>query len=486
MIKQLVLELKKLKPTIKIILGGPEADWQAEALLTAMPQIDYIVCGEAEVSAPRLIKAIFEGSAPEMCLGICYLQNGKCVFTAPAPPPDLAAIPFAYADIDTLNGRIPYYESMRGCPFSCSYCLSAHDRRVRYRPLELVFPELKLFLEKRVPQVKLVDRTFNCDINRALAIWRFIAENDNGITNFHFEMAGDLLNSESLNFLSTVRPGLFQFEIGVQSTNPETLNTIDRNCDFELLSANVEKLNLFRNIHLHLDLIAGLPHENFESFKHSFNTVYSLHPQQLQLGFLKLLGGSKIRSEAELHGMIFSETAPYEVLATDQISYAELCTLHGIDEMVDTYYNSGRFSNIIAHIVAHFPSPFDFFQRLWEFYEKAQQGSPLSKTGYYDLLGDFMDKNRIPKDERAQWLCKYDLLLHEKLRKLPNWVSVDLSRRHREWLSPLRKQRDIHVEVFPFVPPNGENVQTVFYFDYNKRDITGRALVTKGTVPNDF
>ena len=483
MVKSLVTELKKLRPTARMILGGPEADWQAEELLRAMPQIDFILYGEGELSTARLMKAITENDDPGACPSIVYRQNGSVVFTTPAAPLDLSSIPFAYADIDTLKQRIPYYESMRGCPFSCSYCLSARDRRVRYRPLELVFSELKLFLSKKVPQVKFVDRTFNCDLQRALKIWRFLAENDNGITNFHFEMAGDLLTPEALDFLAAVRPGLFQFEIGVQSTNSQTLKAIERTCDFTMLSANVTKLNAFHNIHLHLDLIAGLPYEDFASFEQSFNTVYCLRPQQLQLGFLKLLGGSKVRSEAPDYGMIFQENVPYEVLTTNWISYSEMSILHGIEAMVDTYYNSGRFSHIIAHIVGHFPSPFIFYQRLWEFYTNTQGENPLSKIGYYDLLGDFMKINQIPQDEKAQWLCKYDLLLHEKPRKLPDWVKVDLSRGHHSWLAPLRKNRDFYAEIFPFTSPHGESLTTALAFDYSRRDITGRALVTKLDIP---
>ena len=478
-IKQLVKDLKKLKPAAVIVLGGPEADWQAKELLESMPQIDYIVCGEGESRTPALIKAIVENTNISLCAGICMRKNGKAVFTQLDASPDLGEIPFPYSDLDSLNRRVPYYESMRGCPFSCSYCLSARDRRVRYRPIEMVFDELRLFLDKRVPQVKFVDRTFNCNIGRALKIWRFLAENDNGTTNFHFEMAGDLLSGEAIDFLAAVRPGLFQFEIGVQSTNPKTLESIDRTTDFAKLTENVNALNKMGNIHLHLDLIAGLPFEDFESFKNSFNTVYSLRPQQLQLGFLKLLGGSKVRAQAESYGMLSQEKAPYETFCTNWISYSEMCILHGIDEMVDTYYNSGRFSNIIAHIAAFFASPFDFYRKLWEFFAAKQGGNPLSKIGYYDLLGDFMDNNGIPKDENAQWLCKYDLLLHEKPRKLPDWVKADLSKENAAWLNPLRKEhgKDIYIEIFPFHPADIVMKNVTLAFDYSKRDITGRALV---------
>lgn len=481
LIKSLIVELKKLCPNAKIILGGPEADWQAKQLLGQIQAIDCVICGEGEQSVCLLIKAL-EESAP-LCdvLGIACRQDTQIIKTAPAPLPELAAIPFAYRDLDALCGRIPYYESMRGCPFSCSYCLSSLDKSVRFRPLETVFGELSIFLQKRVPQVKFVDRTFNCDHKRALAIWRFLHEHDNGVTNFHFEMAGDLLDEESVAFLSTVRPGLFQFEIGVQSTNPETLDAISRPCDNATLAKQVKKLMRANNIHIHLDLIAGLPYENFTSFARSFDDVYALCPEQLQLGFLKVLGGTKMRKNAEAYGIIRQETAPYEAMQTNWLSYEEFCTLHGVADMVEQYYNSGRFTHIMRYILRHWESPFACYLTLWQYFDTRQQGAPLSKIGYYDLLYGFMQAQGIPVTERARWLCKYDLLLHEKPRKLPTWAEVDLYERYRGLLSPMRKQAgaDEHIEVFPFLPPDGAACECLLRFDYQNRDIAGHAAVEK-------
>lgn len=476
-VKRLIADLKKLLPKSTIILGGPEADWQADALLRTQPQMDIIVHGEGEQTTCLLLEALHAGTDPDACPGISLRHGDGILRTESHSPPDLAELPFPYDDLHALDGRIPYYESMRGCPFSCSYCLSSRSMGVRLRPLGLVFDELRLFLNARVRQVKFVDRTFNCNPGRAMEIWRFLSENDNGLTNFHFEMAGDLLDDDSIAFLATVRPGLFQFEIGVQSTHPPTLAAIHRGCGFDALARQVRALRRAGNIHLHLDLIAGLPHEDYARFSRSFDEVYRLVPHQLQLGFLKLLGGSRLREEAERYGIAFQDTAPYEVLQTACLSYDELCVLHGVDEMVDSFYNSGRFRYLLEYIAPHFSTPFAFYRALWTFFDRRQQGAPLSKIGYYDLLGAFMAANGIPITVRAQWLCLYDLMLHEKPRKLPDWITVDLCGPDRARLGSARRRAggDAHLQCFPFAPPGGPDGECVVRFDYGRRDITGRA-----------
>lgn len=256
---------------------------------------------------------------------------------------DMSLIPFPYKDIKDFENKIIYYESSRGCPFSCSYCLSSVEKTLRFRRIDLVKQELKFFLDNKVSQVKFVDRTFNCRKSHAMEIWRFIYENDNGITNFHFEVAADLIDDEQLELISHMREGLIQLEIGVQSTNELTINEIHRTMKLEKLKKVVKRINSFNNTHQHLDLIAGLPFENLESFKNSFNEVYFMKPKELQLGFLKVLSGSYMYDNRDTYGIKFKEYPPYEVLSTKWISYADILLLKGVEEMVEVYYNSGQF-----------------------------------------------------------------------------------------------------------------------------------------------
>ena len=262
---------------------------------------------------------------------------------------DLSKVPFVYEDMDEFRNKIIYYETSRGCPFSCSYCLSSVDKCLRFRDLKLVKKELQFFLDNEVPQVKFVDRTFNCKHDHALEIWRYIAENDNGITNFHFEISADLLNEEELALLGTMREGLVQLEIGVQSTNPKTIGEIKRTMRFEKVSDAVKRVNAGRNIHQHLDLIAGLPYEDYESFGKSFNDVYALSPEQLQLGFLKVLKGSYMEEHTEEYGLVYKSLPPYEVLYTKWLSYEDVLKLKRIEEMVEVC-DRGQFSYTLEHL----------------------------------------------------------------------------------------------------------------------------------------
>ena len=419
----------------------------------------------------------------------------------------MVVVPFPYGDLGELTGRILYYESMRGCPFSCTYCLSSAGEGVRFRSLGTVFGDLGRFLAAGVPQVKLVDRTFNCDRSRALAVWRYLAENDNGITNFHFELAGELLDEEAAAFLATVRPGLFQFEIGVQSTNGETLAAIRRPADSDKLFAMVRLLQKPGNIHLHLDLIAGLPLEGFDSFVRSFNAVYALAPDQLQPGFLKVLRGSAMEREAKRYGIVYSESAPYEVLTTDCLTFAELARLHAVADMVELYFNSGRFSHLVAEMAGAFPTPFDFYDRLAGYFSRCgHEEAPPSKTGYYEVLGGFLEAEGIAVTERHRWLCRYDMALHEKPKKLPAWADMDLTGRCRPGIlaflsrednvrrvapglvgeDPKRILKIAHIEVFPFHPATGEARPVALAFDYSRRYIRGRARVEELKISLDL
>jgi len=489
-------ELRKVLPQAVLLAGGPEASAHPRYFLRENPCFSAVVAGEGEATCRELFSLMDRGEDWRGCAGLSLPQADN----PPRAPLSMDALPFAYGDLGDLRHRILYYESMRGCPFRCAYCLSSLSQGVRMRGLELVFGDLKRFLDAGVPQVKLVDRTFNADPGRAMDIWRFLAEHDNGVTNFHFELAGDLLDDEALAFLPTLRPGQFQFEIGVQSANPQTLEAIRRACDLDKLAVRVRALRAAGNIHLHLDLIAGLPVEDFESFGNSFDWVYRLAPHQLQLGFLKVLGGSEMERRAGEYGIVYESRPPFQVLCTNRLTFGELSELERVAEMVDAYYNSGRFGNILKHLCAQFPSPFAFYRSLASFWHgRGHETEPLSKIGYYDLLGAFMAHSGVPVSQRAQWLCKLDLAGHEKIRKLPGWVAVDGTPPLRERIRQFyRSEENIsrylpgyvarepgyiakvcHIEVFPPGILPGEPEETALLFDYSRRDPLGRAVIQK-------
>lgn len=494
----LAADLRKLCPKALLLAGGPQVTYHTEAFLRQNPAFNAVLTGEGEESVVAFCKAVKSGAGFETVPGIVFLQNGQAVSTPGPAPLCMDSLPFAYQDIQQLAGRILYYESMRGCPFGCSYCLSSLEKGVRFKALAIVEKELARLLLAKPKQVKFVDRTFNCNKSHALGIWRFLAENDNGYTNFHFELAGELLEEEMLAFLHTVRPGLFQFEIGVQSTNAETLREINRPANVPHLFEKVDRLKNGGNIHLHLDLIAGLPEENYESFASSFNRVYAKQPHQFQLGFLKVLPGSIMEQKAKEYGLVWQTAAPFEVLYTNWLSYDELCELKQMAEMVEVYYNSGRFAHITAHICGMFATPFIFYRQLAAFY--VQQGhahAPLGKIGYYQLLGSFMRQSGFEPDEKAQWLCKLDLALHEKIKSLPAWVTVGNAAAYKEEILAFyakpqniarylpqyagREAKQIrnmaHIEIFPFQPFTGEARSCALLFNYEERNILGNATV---------
>ena len=494
-IMRLVRNLRQLCPDASIGFGGPQVGYQGELCLQANPDVDFVMAGESEQTVCELIHLMSEGKTLKDCLGVVYREGNATVANPARLPMPLDALAFAYPDIDELPHRIIYYESMRGCPFACSYCTSSIERGVRKRSLPLVFTDLAIFLKHHVPQVKFVDRTFNCDKHHARAIWEWLATHDNGVTNFHFELSGELLDDETLAYLAGIRPGLFQFEIGVQSTHPETLTEIDRAANVPHLLAQVCKLLAHGNIHVHLDLIAGLPYESFDRFQSSFNNVYACLPNQLQLGFLKILPGSKMAKIAKEYGLAYSQNAPYEILFNQWLDYPQLNMLRGIAKMVDIYYNSGRFSHMLSYLVPYFSTPFLFYQALWLHYESDAAGNPVSQIGYYDILNRFMRQHGIEANEKIQWFAKYDLLSHEKPRKLPVWVSVNLAQAYRKriqaffmdpiktasflpeykGISSMQMERTAHLEIFPFHPGTGEAGEVAVLFNYKRRDITGLA-----------
>jgi len=494
-ILRVIHNLRQLLPDARIGLGGPQVSYQGKAILDTEPDVDFILVGEGEETVCQLLGLLQVDAPLQECLGIVYREGEHVIATSSRKSLSLDMLPFAYPDLDDLENRIVYYESMRGCPFSCSYCSSSIEHGVRKRSLALVFSDLSVFLKHRVPQVKFVDRTFNCDKAHAQGIWEWLVAHDNGVSNFHFELSGELLDEDTITFLSGVRPQLFQFEIGVQSTNIETLHEIDRSSNLTLLFSQVSRLLAPGNIHIHLDLIAGLPYEGYTRFQKSFNDVYATMPHQLQLGFLKVLPGSEMQRQAQAYGLIYSKSAPYEVLMNHWINYPQIVLLHGVAYMVNIYYNSFRFQHILVHLVTLFPNAFTFYLALWLHYEKVTEGKPVSDIGNYSLLESFIRTQGYETTEKMQWLAKYDLLLHNKPHKLPSWITVNLSHAYRDviqnfFMKPsnintylpeyaeetsARVERTAHMEIFPFNPESGAIGTVAIVFNYRHRNSVGVA-----------
>lgn len=449
--------IKKINSSIEIAYGGPEVSFNSEEFLKNSCG-DYLMKGEGEETFKNFIEyklGIIKDI--ENIKGIYYKKNNEVYFNGIRENIDMNRIVFPYEENEQLENKIVYYESSRGCPFRCKYCLSSTDRNLRFLNVERVKRELKYFIDKRVKLVKFVDRTFNANHNFAMEIWKYLIENDNGFTCFHFEISADILRDEQFVLLKNARVGLFQFEIGVQSTNTNTLRHINRMVDFEFIKEKVLKLKEGGNIKQHLDLIAGLPEEDFKSFKKSFNDVYSLKPEEVQLGFLKLLKGAPLTSEAERWGMEYSHIPPYEILKTNSISYNELLKLKGIENMVDKYYNSGKFNNIIKFFIDKFSTSFDFYFELSNFYRsKGYFDRNISSSDYYKVFVEFNDYFFNGKDNDAlREIIKYDYICFNKKSWIPPFLSRDITKKEmQEVKEKLRKDKIInnikecHIEKF--------------------------------------
>lgn len=444
-VKELMADLIKILPGADFWAGGPEVSYDAEKFLAENSEFKGVMVGEGEETFKELAGYYVEKNPQNLkdMTGICYRDGDRIIHNGWRQIMDLSSIPFIYKDLSEFKNRIIYYESSRGCPFSCSYCLSSIDKKLRFRDTETVKKELQFFIDNKVPQVKFVDRTFNCKHDHAMAIWKYINEHDNGVTNFHFEISADLLREEELQEMSTMRPGLIQLEIGVQSTNPDTIKAIHRTMDFEKLKGIVDRIHSFGNIHQHLDLIAGLPYENLESFKKSFNDVYRLRPQQFQLGFLKVLKGSKMHEKAGEYGIVYHTRPMYEVLSTNWLTYDEVIYLKGIEEMVEVYYNSCQFRCTMLALEAEFDTPFAMYEALAEYYEEnALNGLKHSRMGRFDILHDFIlsyvKKEHAPKYEDDLLM---DLYLREKSKSRPSWAA-DLSGYKSEIQEFFRKEAE--------------------------------------------
>ena len=535
--RRVVLDLaeniRKVMPDVVIWAGGPEVSYDAEQFLLENPQFDGVMIGEGEYTFYRLLRYYVdqEGSLAEIS-GITYYEKrgGEIRATGSARMLDtLDELPFVYQVPETFANRIIYYESSRGCPYSCSYCLSSIDKRVRFRSLELVKKELSVFLEHKVPQVKFVDRTFNCRHDHAMEIWRFLSEHDNGVTNFHFEIAADILTEEEIDLLSRMRPGLVQLEIGVQTVNEKTLGAINRSAKFEKIADRVKRISAAKNIHQHLDLIAGLPYEDYDSFKDSFDAVYALKPQELQLGFLKVLRGSQMHQEAEKYGILYRSQPPYEVLATKWISCDELLRLKEVEEMVEVYYNSQQFRYTIDALEKLFERPFALYEALADYYKgQMLEGKSFSRMQRFLILRDFVkmlaekenmeksnteqhDAERVDTEkldmrsvdtekldiEKFDELLVLDFYLRENGKSRPVWAE-DLGKYHDEIIQFYQREEERHrylqgysgytwkqtmrmthlEHVFYDLLGDGSKKEKWLLFDYGKRDpLTNDAVV---------
>lgn len=435
-VEELIREIAKIFPGLPIWVGGPEVSYDAQDVLQRLPEVTGVMFGEGEKTFLEVMDYYHEsGVKLSEIKGIAYRgYDGEILQNDWREVMDLSEVPFVYHDMEDFKHKIIYYESSRGCPFSCSYCLSSVDKCLRFRDVDLVKKELQFFIDEEVPQVKFVDRTFNCNHKHALAIWEYIKEHDKGITNFHFEVAADLLNEEELKLIESMRPGLIQLEIGVQSTNEETIREIKRTMRFEEVSRIVKRINAGENVYQHLDLIAGLPYEGMESFQKSFDDVYRLHPEQLQLGFLKVLKGSYMESQKEKYGLVYKSRPPYEVLYTNWLSYDEMMQLKCVEEMVEVYYNSGQFSYTLQKLEEEYQSPFDLYQELGKYYENHELHlMSHSRITRYEILLGFIKERWKEREMLYKELLTLDLYLRENAKNRPEFSGEYTV--EKEWLS---------------------------------------------------
>ena len=469
LVKELLTELPKILPDTQIWLGGPEVSYDAPLILDKYPGVSGIMIGEGEATFKELVEAYAEAMSEQdpieaecveldcmepkcvsvQCAGSQWADRlsgipGLCLpagYTPMREMVDMNDLPFLYGEsllagenasvqtigedkkLESFENRIIYYESSRGCPYRCSYCLSSIDKRVRLRNTEKVKEELQFFLDHKVKQVKFVDRTFNADREHAREIWRYISKNDNGVTNFHFEISADILKEEDLKLLGTLRPGLIQLEIGVQSANARTLESVHRFSDLKRLEENVAQVHKGHNIHQHLDLIAGLPFEDYESFGGSFDRVYGMKPEQLQLGFLKVLKGSEMQEKASEYGIQYLENPPYEVLSTKWLSYDDVLRLKQIEEMVELYYNSNQFTHTLPYLEHCFSGPFAMYEALAEFYEtKGYFVNSPARAYRYEVLFRFACEADPAGEEIYRELLTFDMYLRENLKSRPAFI----------------------------------------------------------------
>ena len=489
-IKKLLPALKKMNPNLFIAIGGPEVSYGSQEFLAENPACDLIMAGEGEEIFSQVLAELEKDEWDFSAIpALTYRKDGE-IYHNPADNAPLALenLPFAYEDEKELREKIVYYESSRGCPYRCAYCLSSLEKTLRFRPLEQVRKDLDRFLALNLRQVKFIDRTFNARASHAMAIWQYIAQNDNGITNFHFEITADILSREMLDFLKTVRPGLMQFEIGIQSTNFQTIQAINRHVSFEKLKPIVQELRANDNIHLHLDLIAGLPYEDYNSFAHSFDDVYSLRPHALQLGFLKVLKGTAIYEKREEYQISYLPYAPYEVLSTAFLNASEIVRLKGVEDALEKYYNSGKFPYTMEYLIAREPSAFKFYEALGDWW--VANGLHLlshSTAALADNLYRFCAETKRGEAEKLAYALKFDLCLHEKPKKIP--ACLEVLPKDGSYVDFYR-QRENLIKYLPLLDPDGgksaaklshiaqfpyQGARRAVLFDYSRRSYLGYA-----------
>ena len=501
-VEETIKEFHKLCPEVPIWLGGPEVSYEVENFMKGHPEVTGIMIGEGERTFYALCDYYVNGNGSLQSLAGIALRNretDEIHVIAPEMPMSMSDIPFCYDEIGDFKNRIIYYESSRGCPFSCSYCLSSVDKKLRFRDLELVKKELAFFIEKEVPQVKFVDRTFNCDHKHAMAIWQFIKEHDNGITNFHFEVSADLINEAELELITSMRPGLIQLEIGVQSTNDTTIREIRRTMDLTRLKEIVKRVQVAGNIHEHLDLIAGLPYEDYATFAKSFDEIYALKPNQLQLGFLKVLKGSYMYEHAKEYDMVYHSTAPYEVMKTKWLSYEDVLKIKQVEEMLELYYNSGQYEVTMKLLDVLFESPFYMFQEFGAFYEKkGYLAMSHSRIRRCEILLEFVEACFAGKAdgqktcllssaEEAEAILQmieesltFDLYYRENCKSRPHWAP-SVSEFKKITKQHCKKGSLSHVEPFHYCFPDKrertlaelpkrQSEAVYVLFDYERRD----------------
>lgn len=498
-VEEICREIKKVMPQIIIWIGGPEVSYDGVKVLERLPEVDGVMKGEGEQTFCDLLHFYQNKTADGLqnMKGIVYReQTGQIVENEWRKTMDLSKVPFVYENMELFEHKIIYYETSRGCPFSCSYCLSSIDKCLRFRDLELVKKELQFFIDHKVPQVKFVDRTFNCKHDHAMTVWRYIKEHDNGITNFHFEVAADVLKDDEIELISDMRPGLIQLEIGVQSTNIDTITEIHRKMDFKKVTDIVTRINAGHNIHQHLDLIAGLPYEDLESFKQSFQDVYEVRPEQLQLGFLKVLKGSYMEKQKENYGLVYKDTPPYEVLYTKWLPYEDVLVLKKVEEMVEVYYNSSQFSNTLRLLEKEFDTAFALYDTLARFYEeKGYDKVSHSRIARFEILYEFIQT--ITAEENLvlyKELLTYDLYLRENVKKRPDFAGdytlqkdelryineeILLKDERLAYFGQKNMRKFSHMEQFDHaVNEDFKETKTILLFDYQNRDpLTNQATV---------
>ncbi len=481
LIRQVAEEFHQLCPQVPIWVGGPEVSYEAEAFLEENPFVTGIMIGEGEKIFENICACyLLQQKSLEEIPGIAWRKNGAVCINGPEAVLDMSTIPFAYEDMKDFENKIIYYESSRGCPFRCSYCLSSVDKKLRFRDIGLVKKELEFLIEKEVPQVKFVDRTFNCDKEHAMAIWQFIQEKDRGITNFHFEIAADLLTDEEIAFIAGLRPGLIQLEIGVQTTNDATITEIHRTMNLSRVEEVVQKIKKPGNVHQHLDLIAGLPYEDLTTFAKSFDEIYAWKPQQLQLGFLKVLKGSYMHGHTGEYEAVYTSRPPYEVLKTRWLSYEDVLHIKQAEEMLEVYYNSTQFAVTVRLLERCFESAFEMYRRIGAYYEEqGYHAMSHSRNRRLEILLEFaqtVDEAHLPAYQEA---AVYDLYSRENAKSRPGFAG-DLQEIRDVTRKYCGRGKLSHVEQFWYLLPFTEEAEynlvrqeEPYYilFDYEKRSL---------------